>query len=81
MLTFKFTSSWYFANISVHISPNNKNLDIFLIYSYPGTGLVIALVPAVSLLAGWPLLQALFPTSLLNVLISNQQGAESSDFG
>ena len=52
MLTFKFTSSWYFANISVHISPNNKNLDIFLIYSYPGTGLVIALVPAVSLLAG-----------------------------
>ena len=32
MLTFKFTSSWYFANISVHISPNNKNLDIFKIY-------------------------------------------------
>ena len=26
MLTFKITSLWYFANISVHISPNNKKL-------------------------------------------------------
>ena len=32
MLTFKITSSWYFANILVHISPNNKKFDIFKIY-------------------------------------------------
>ena len=29
MLTFKIPSLWYFANISVHISPNNKKLEIF----------------------------------------------------
>ena len=28
MLTFTFTSSWYFANISVHTSPNNKNFIV-----------------------------------------------------
>ena len=29
MLTFNISSLWYFANISVHISQNNKKLDIF----------------------------------------------------
>ena len=29
MLTFEMISLWYFANISVQISLNNKKLDIF----------------------------------------------------
>ena len=33
MLTFKITSLWCFANISVHILPKNKTLDIFKIYT------------------------------------------------
>ena len=33
MLTFKISSLWYFANISVRISPNTKKLDIFKIYT------------------------------------------------
>ena len=33
MLTFEMTSYQYFANISIPISPNNKNLDIFKIYT------------------------------------------------
>ena len=31
MLTFKIISPLYFANILVHISPNDKKLDIFKI--------------------------------------------------
>ena len=33
LLTFKMTSSQYFVNISVQISPNNNELDIFEIYT------------------------------------------------
>ena len=33
LLTFKMTSSQYFGNISVQISPNNNELDIFEIYT------------------------------------------------
>ena len=33
MLTFKITSLWYLANISVYISPDNEKLDIFKIYT------------------------------------------------
>ena len=33
MLTFEMIAPQYFANISVQISPNNKNLDIFKIYT------------------------------------------------
>ena len=33
MLTFKITSLQYFANISAQIKPNNKQLDIFEIYT------------------------------------------------
>ena len=33
MLTFEMISPQYFANISVKISPNNKKLDFFKIYT------------------------------------------------
>ena len=33
MLTFEMISLQYFANITVQISPNNKKLDIFKIYT------------------------------------------------
>ena len=33
MLTFRINSLRYFANISFHISPNNKKLDLFVIYT------------------------------------------------
>ena len=38
LLTFKMTSSQYFGNISVQISPNNNKLDIFEIYTKRGVG-------------------------------------------
>ena len=38
LLTFKTTSSQYFGNISVQISPNDNKLDIFEIYTKRGVG-------------------------------------------
>ena len=38
VLTFKTTSSQYFGNISVQISPNNNKLNIFEIYTKRGVG-------------------------------------------
>ena len=38
LLTFKMTSSQYFGNISVQISPNNNKLDIFEIYTKRSVG-------------------------------------------
>ena len=38
LFTFKTTSSQYFGNISVQISPNDNKLDIFEIYTKRGVG-------------------------------------------